>query len=423
MLIVLYILKMVASPTFYKFMLLNDLYQETIAAITANKARSGLTILGIVIGIASVISLTAIGQGSQNSITSSIQSIGSNLIMVMPGASRSAGVSGGMGSAESLSLSDMEAIKKNVIGVKAIAPEISKRYQIVAGSANTNTTVLGTNVDYQQVRSLEIESGNFFSESDITASRKVAVIGPTVRDDLFGEGVDPVGQTIKINNNNFKIVGMTKSKGGSSASSQDDQITIPYTVAQKYFTNSKYVGTISISATSEDDITSVQEQATSLLLERHNKTTETADFRIMNQADIVSAASSITETLTMLLAAIAGISLLVGGIGIMNMMLTNVTERTKEIGLRKAIGARRNDISNQFLAEAITLTFLGGVIGIILGWLIAWGITTFASLSASVSWSSILLAFGVSAAIGVIFGYYPARRASKLNPIDALRYE
>ncbi|MCF7860119.1 ABC transporter permease [Patescibacteria group bacterium] len=404
-------------------MLLNDLYQETIAAITANKARSGLTILGIVIGIASVISLTAIGQGSQNSITSSIQSIGSNLIMVMPGASRSAGVSGGMGSAESLSLSDMEAIKKNVIGVKAIAPEISKRYQIVAGSANTNTTVLGTNVDYQQVRSLEIESGNFFSESDITASRKVAVIGPTVRDDLFGEGVDPVGQTIKINNNNFKIVGMTKSKGGSSASSQDDQITIPYTVAQKYFTNSKYVGTISISATSEDDITSVQEQATSLLLERHNKTTETADFRIMNQADIVSAASSITETLTMLLAAIAGISLLVGGIGIMNMMLTNVTERTKEIGLRKAIGARRNDISNQFLAEAITLTFLGGVIGIILGWLIAWGITTFASLSASVSWSSILLAFGVSAAIGVIFGYYPARRASKLNPIDALRYE
>jgi len=404
-------------------MLLNDLYQETIAAVTANKARSGLTILGIVIGIASVIALTAIGQGTQDSITSSIQSIGPNLIMVMPGAQSSGGVSSGMGSAQSLSLGDLEAITKQVSGIEAVAPEISKRYQIVAGSANINTSVLGTNVAYQQVRSLEIELGNFFSESDVNSSRKVAVIGSTVRDDLFGENEDPIGKTIKINNNNFKIIGMTKSKGGSSTSSQDDQITIPYTVSQKYFTNNQYVNSISISAVSEDVIDSVQEQVTALLLERHNKTTETADFRIMNQADIVSAASSITKTLTMLLAAIAGISLLVGGIGIMNMMLTNVTERTKEIGLRKAIGARRNDISNQFLAEAVTLTFLGGIIGVMLGWLIAWAITTFASLNASVSWSSILLAFGVSAAIGVIFGYYPARRASKLNPIDALRYE
>jgi len=328
-----------------------------------------------------------------------------------------------MGSAQSLSLGDLEAITKQVSGIEAVAPEISKRYQIVAGSANINTSVLGTNVAYQQVRSLEIELGNFFSESDVNSSRKVAVIGSTVRDDLFGENEDPIGKTIKINNNNFKIIGMTKSKGGSSTSSQDDQITIPYTVSQKYFTNNQYVNSISISAVSEDVIDSVQEQVTALLLERHNKTTETADFRIMNQADIVSAASSITKTLTMLLAAIAGISLLVGGIGIMNMMLTNVTERTKEIGLRKAIGARRNDISNQFLAEAVTLTFLGGIIGVMLGWLIAWAITTFASLNASVSWSSILLAFGVSAAIGVIFGYYPARRASKLNPIDALRYE
>ncbi len=404
-------------------MMLSDLYQETMGAVTANKARSGLTILGIVIGIASVIALIAVGQGTQDSIKTSIQSIGSNLIMVMPGAQRSAGVSGGIGSAQSLTLDDVDALRKQVSDIKAIAPEISKRYQAVAGSNNTNISVVGTSIDYQSIRSLEIESGSFFTSSDVTGTRKVAVIGPTTRDDLFGENIDPVGKTIKLNNINFKVIGMTKSKGGDSSSSQDDQITIPYTVAQKYFTNNKYVSTISISAASEEVISSVQEQVTALLLERHDKTAETADFRIMNQSDIVSAASSITSTLTMLLAAIAGISLVVGGIGIMNMMLTNVTERTKEIGLRKAIGAKRADISNQFLAEAITLTFLGGVIGVAFGWLIAWGISKFASFSTTVSWSSVFLAFGVSAGIGIVFGYYPARRAAKLNPIDALRYE
>ncbi|MDD3285084.1 MAG: ABC transporter permease [Patescibacteria group bacterium] len=404
-------------------MMIKDLYQETISAVTANKARSGLTILGIVIGIASVIALIAVGQGTQDSIKSSIQSIGSNLIMIMPGAQRSGGVSSGMGSAQSLTLDDVTAIGKEISGIKAVAPEISKRYQVVYGSSNTNTSVVGTDVSYQQIRSLEIEAGVFLSAEDINASRKVAVIGPTVRDDLFGEDADPIGKTIKVNNINFKVVGMTKSKGGTGTSTQDDQITVPYTVAQKYFTNNKYVSTISVSAESEDDLSLVQEQITALLLDRHGKTEDEADFRIMNQADIVSAASSIAGTLTMLLAAIAGISLIVGGIGIMNMMLTNVTERTREIGLRKAIGAKKNDISNQFLAESITLTFLGGLIGIALGWAIAWGISQFASLSTNVSWSSIFLAFGVSAAIGIIFGYYPARRAAKLNPIDALRYE
>ena len=404
-------------------MMFSDLCSETLAAVTANKARSGLTILGIVIGIASVIALIAVGQGTQASVKSSIQSIGSNLIMITPGATRSGGVSGGMGSAQTLTLDDVAALKKQVSDIKFIAPEISKRYQVVAGSNNTNVSVVGTSVDYQQIRSLEIESGTFLTAEDIANSRKVAVIGPTTRDDLFGENVDPIGKTIKVNNNNFKVIGLTKSKGGNSASSQDDQVTVPYTVAQKYFTNNKYVSTISISAASEEVLTSVQEQATAILLERHGKTEETIDFRIMNQADIVSAASSITGTLTTLLAAIAAISLVVGGIGIMNMMLTNVTERTKEIGLRKAIGAKKNDISNQFLAEAITLTFLGGLIGIVLGWLIALGVSKFTSLGTSISWSSVLLAFGVSAGIGIIFGYYPARRASKLNPIDALRYE
>ncbi len=404
-------------------MMLRDLYQETIAAVTANKARSGLTILGIVIGIASVISLMAVGQGTQDSVKSSIQAIGSNLIMVMPGAQRSAGVSGGMGSAQSLTLDDVETLKTEVSGIKAVAPEISKRYQVVAGNSNTNTSVVGTSVEYQVIRSLDIDLGTFFTNADVSASRKVAVIGPTTRDDLFGEGADPVGKTIKVNNINFKVIGVTKSKGGSGTSTQDDQISIPYTVAQKYFTNNKYVSTISISAESEEVLSAVQADVTAVLLAEHGKTEDTADFRIMNQADIVSAASSITETLTLLLAAIAGISLVVGGIGIMNMMLTNVTERTKEIGLRKAIGAKKNDISNQFLAEAITLTFLGGIIGVALGWVIAWAVSQFASLSTTVSWSSVLLAFGVSTAIGIIFGYYPARRASRLNPIDALRYE
>ncbi len=404
-------------------MMIKDLYQETISAVTANKARSGLTILGIVIGIASVIALIAVGQGTQDSIKSSIQSIGSNLIMIMPSAQRSGGISSGMGSAQSLTLDDVTAIGKEISGIKAVAPEISKRYQVVYGSSNTNTSVVGTDVSYQQIRSLEIETGVFLSAEDINASRKVAVIGPTVRDDLFGEGTDPIGKTIKVNNINFKVVGLTKSKGGSNVNSQDDQIIVPYTVAQKYFTNNKYVSTISVSAESENNLSLVQEQITALLLDRHGKMEDEADFRIMNQADIVSAASSITGTLTILLTAIAGISLIVGGIGIMNMMLTNVTERTREIGLRKAIGAKKNDISNQFLAESITLTFLGGLIGIALGWAIAWSISQFASLSTNVSWSSIFLAFGVSAAVGIIFGYYPARRAAKLNPIDALRYE
>ena len=262
-------------------MTLKDLYQETISAVTANKARSGLTILGIVIGIASVIALIAIGQGTQDSIKTSIQSIGSNLIMIMPGAQRSGGVSGGMGSAQSLTLDDVKAIAKEVDGVKAVSPEISKRYQIVYGSGNTNTSVVGADVSYQQIRSLEIESGVFFGVEDVNASRKVAVIGPTVRDDLFGENADPIGKTIKVNNINFKVVGMTKSKGGSGTSTQDDQVTVPYTVAQKYFTNNKYVSTISVSAENEEMLSLVQESITALLLDRHGKTEDTADFRIM----------------------------------------------------------------------------------------------------------------------------------------------
>src|SRR3989338_2608340 len=403
-----------------------DIIQETNSALSANKARSGLTILGIVIGIASVIAMVSIGQGAQSQIESNIQSIGSNLIMDMPGTQRGPGmfVSAGRGSARSLKLSDSEAIGAEVAGVKAIAPEVTGRYQVTARGTNTNTQVVGTTPAYPAVRNVEVESGVFLSDQNVNSASKVAVIGPVVRDDLFGEGADARGQSIKINKIEFKIIGITKSKGGSGFNNPDDYIFIPLTTAQRFLTGDEYVTTISVAAESAGVTTQVQEGVTGLLLRRHNIADPTlADFSTLNQADIIATASSVTQTFTLLLAASAGISLVVGCIGIMNMMLTTVTERTKEIGLRKAIGAKRADISAQFLAETVALTFLGGVIGVVLGWLAATAISRFGGLTTTISLQSILLAFGVSAAIGIVFGFYPAQRASKLNPIDALRYE
>ncbi|MFA6106316.1 MAG: ABC transporter permease [Patescibacteria group bacterium] len=408
-------------------MLFSDLYQETFFAIKANKGRSGLTILGIVIGIGSVIAMVAIGQGAQKSVEASIESIGSNLLIIMPGSQRGlggGGVSAGRGSAQSLTLEDAEAIKKETALIKAVEPELTGRYQVAVKGSNTNTQVVGTVAEYPEVRSVEIDLGNFLTEQDIKGLSKVAVLGPTTRDDLFGEGADPVGQTVRINQVDFRVIGVTKSKGGSGFGSQDDMIFVPLATAKAYLSGSSYLSTIYVQAENQESLTAAQSGITELLLARHKiSDPASADFQILNQADIVATASSVTGTFTMLLAAIAGISLIVGGIGIMNMMLTNVTERTREIGLRKAIGAKRNDISNQFLGEAIMLTFIGGGLGIVLGWLISAAVSKFANIATTVSPSSIFLAFGVSAGIGIIFGYYPARRASKLNPIEALRYE
>jgi len=407
-------------------MIISDLFQETYSAISMNKVRSGLTILGIVIGIGSVVAMISIGQGAQNQIQSNIESIGSNLIMVMPGFQRSVGsqVSSGRGSAQTLTQGDADAIQKEVALAKAVAPELSRRYQITAKGKNTNTSVIGTAASYPQVRNLEMELGLFVSDQQVKSMSKVAVLGPTTRDDLFGENLDPTGQKIRINKIDFTVIGVTKSKGGSGFGSQDDMIFVPLSTAQKFLAGTDYVSTISVQAQDSDSMASVQAQIANLLMVRHNiSDPQMADFSVMNQADIVSAASSVTSTFTALLAAIAGISLIVGGIGIMNMMLTTVTERTREIGLRKAIGAKKKDISAQFLSEAIMLTFLGGVAGIVLGWLISLGITKFAGIAATVSMFSVLLAFGVSAAIGISFGYYPACRAAGLNPIEALRYE
>ena len=407
-------------------MILADLFQETYSALLTNKVRSGLTILGIVIGIGSVIAMVAIGAGAQGSIESSIQSLGANLVIVMPGAQRGAGVqvSAGRGSAQSLTVDDMEALQTEVSSVKAVAPESSGRYQITARGTNTNTQVVGTNSAYPAVRNIEMDTGSFITEQNVKSMSKVAVIGSTVRDDLFGVDANPIGQKIRIKKIDFKVVGMTKSKGGSGFTNQDDMVFIPYSVAQRFLSGSKYFSTISVQAVNENSMTAMQEEITSLLLARHNISDPLmADFSTMNQADIIATASAVTGTFTMLLGAIAGISLLVGGIGIMNMMLTTVTERTREIGLRKAIGAKSSDINMQFLCEAVMLTFIGGVAGIILGWLIAFVIGQFAGITATISLTSIVLACSVSAGIGIVFGYYPAQRASKLNPIEALRYE
>lgn len=404
-----------------------DTVEETYAALSANKTRSGLTILGIVIGIGSVIALVSIGQGAQSSITSSIQSLGSNLLLVTPGAQRGPGgfgVSGGRGNARTLTADDASAIA-SVDGVATVASEISGRYQVIAKGTNTNTTVDGVSASYAAIRNVSVAEGDFISDTQNASYAKVAVIGPTVRDDLFGEGADGVvGQTIRIKGLEFKIIGITVAKGGTGFNSPDDMIYIPATSAGRYLAGNQYLTTIDIQATDATAMTQVQADTTTLLLARHKISDPTAaDFSVMNQADILASASSVTNTLTYLLGAIAGISLLVGGIGIMNMMLTTVTERTKEIGLRKAIGAKNADISFQFLAEAVALTVVGGVLGILLGAGVSYVVNATGLVTTTVSWMAVSLAFGVSAAIGIVFGYYPARKASRMNPIEALRYE
>lgn len=402
-----------------------DLFAEIYAAVTVNKVRSGLTMLGIVIGIGSVIALIALGTGAQKSIEANIQSIGSNLLMLRPGASRSfGGFSSGAGSAQSLTMDDVDAIIRNVPGAANVAPEVGGRFQVTARGTNTNTIVTGTVASYSGVRNVQAESGTFISDQHVAGRSKVAVIGPDTAIDLFGEGSDPIGASIRINKIDFKVIGVTLSKGASGFGSSDDIVYVPLTTHMQYLSGEDTLSMINIEAADAAAMSQLQDQVNAVMLQAHNISDPAlADFRITNQSDIVATMTSVTGTFTALLAAIAAISLLVGGVGIMNMMLTTVTERTREIGLRKALGAKRRDIILQFLGEAVMLTFIGGGIGILLGWGIARGAQQFVGLTTEVSLSSVLMAFGVSAGIGILFGYYPARRASRLHPIEALRYE
>jgi len=408
-------------------MTFSDLITETYLALYANKSRSALTILGIVIGIGSVIAMISVGQGATANIQSNIQSLGTNLLVVSPGSQKSAGsiVRGGFGSATTLKLSDAEAISGQITAAEIVAATVSARNQVTTTKGtNTNTSIYGVTENYQAIKNIVLASGIFINNQHVSRISKVAVIGPTARNDLFGEEADPVGQKIRIANLEFTIIGLTQSKGGNGMGSSDDLIYIPISTAQQYLTGSDSVSNINIQVTKEELMDSTQEEITGLLLLRHNiADAAAADFSIINQADILDAMSSVSGTLTLLLGSIAGISLLVGGIGIMNMMLTSVTERTREIGLRKSLGAKNRDINIQFLAESVALTFIGGIIGLILGWLASFLISQFGGMTTVVSLVSVFLAFGVSGGVGIIFGYYPARRAAALNPIEALRYE
>ncbi len=405
-------------------------YQELIIegfqTLTNNKMRTGLAILGIVIGIGSVIALVSLGQATQQSIQTQIQSLGANLLTVIPGGQQSGAVRGAAGGSNTLTLDDAKAIQSSpqVTTVKSVSPEYSRRAQVTTGKNNTNTQVVGAVPVYADVHKVTVSAGSFITQRDVDSMAKVAVLGPQVVTDLFGDGSSAIGQTIKITGQTFRVVGITQSKGGSGFMNQDDMIFVPLTTALKQLFGASNVSTIALEAKSSDVMTQAQNEVGYLLLARHKfNSPSQADFAIFSQADILSAASSTTGTFTALLSGIAAISLLVGGIGIMNIMLVTVTERTREIGLRKALGAKKKTIITQFLIEAIMLTFTGGIIGILLGILISYVVTKLMSAPFVISPNSVFLAFAVSAGIGVLFGWYPARKAADLQPIEALRYE
>lgn len=407
-------------------MKLTKLIKTGIKNLAVNKMRTGLAILGIIIGIGSVIALISMGEASKRAVQSQIESIGSNLLTVSPGFQMTGGVRGAAGGATTLTNEDAEAIKTStkITTIKNVSPEYSSRVQVTAGRNNTNTQIVGVEPVYAEVRKVSLSSGNFINEQYLNAISKVAVLGPTAAEDLFGTGVNPVGQSVRIAGKTFQVIGVTKSKGGNAMQNQDDRIFVPLTTAQKQLFGSKYLSSIALEAKSESVMTTAQNQVGYLLLDRHHiSDVADADFRIMSQEDILETASQVAGTFTSMLTGVAAISLLVGGIGIMNIMLMSVTERTREIGLRKALGAKKKVIIYQFLIESIILTISGGIIGVTLGILGFYFYTKINGSTFSVSPGSILLAFAVSAGIGVLFGWYPARKAANLQPIEALRYE
>jgi putative ABC transport system permease protein len=393
-------------------------------ALVSNKLRSILTMLGIIIGVGAVIAMVSIGMGVRDKISTSIASLGSNLIIVMPGASSSSGVRGAAGTKTTLTLKDAQAIARDVDGIAAIAPAVSSQYQMVAGNMNWTTSVQGTTPEYMEVRNVSVEAGSFITNDDLNARNRVAVIGATVAANLF-ENVNPVGKSIRINNAPFTIIGVLASKGQSAGGQdQDDTVIIPLTTAQERMMGITHVQSISVQAADSEAVDQVQEGITSLLRARHGIIGDQEnDFTVRNLASVMETAQETTATITMLLGSIAGISLLVGGIGIMNIMLVSVTERTREIGIRKALGARYSNILMQFLIEAVVIGVVGGAIGIAVGIGASYGISSVAGWNTVITPLPIIISFAFSVGIGLFFGLYPARKAALLNPIDALRYE
>lgn len=402
-----------------------ELMRVSLRALFANKLRSILTMLGIIIGVSAVIAMVAIGNGASQSVSSRVQGLGSNLLIVSPGQSNSGGVRGGSGSANTLEMEDVPKVKAAGSAVKMVAPTVSSNAQVVYGKGNTSTSVMGTTTEYATIRNIQIVQGRFITEEDIEKSSRVAVVGPTVVENLLGDAnADIIGKSIKLNNVPFLVVGVTVSQGSSGATNNDDTIFAPISTVQSRLTGSKAVRQIYIEAASADLMTEAQDEVTYALQTAHKiPTGQPNDFTVTNQAEVLETMKEISQTMTMLLAGIAAISLLVGGIGVMNIMLVSVTERTREIGIRKAIGAKGKDILSQFLIEAVVLSVIGGLIGILLGWGGAILVSKVFSMAASVSLSSVGMAFGFSAMIGIVFGVVPARKAANMDPIEALRYE
>ena len=390
-----------------------------------NKMRSFLTMLGIIIGVAAVIAMLAIGQGARYAVESQIASLGTNMLIIFPFASSQHGVRWEAGTSIRLTEDDAAAIRDQCAAVQYISPYVRSSEQVVAGNLNWRTQVQGVMPDYLFIRDWPLESGNVFTDSDTRGATKVCLIGQTIVKNLFGENVDPVGQTVRIRKQPFKVIGVLIAKGqNAEGRDQDDFILAPFSTVQKKILGITWLNTIYASATSQAAIYDAQNQITDLLRSRHRLLPwEDNDFTVRNQTDIASMAEATSKTLTVLLAAIASVSLIVGGIGIMNIMLVSVTERTREIGIRMSIGARSRDILFQFLIEAIVLSLFGGILGVGLGVASSYIISSTAGWPVLVSGFSIGLSSFFAAAIGVFFGFYPARKASLLNPIDALRYE
>ena len=408
-----------------------NLLKIALRAIAANKLRAFLTALGIIIGVASVITMLAIGQGSKRSIQANIAEMGSNMIMIHPGADMRGGVRQDASAMETLKLTDYESIKDECNYIKGISPMVSKSGQWIYGNNNTPSSIYGVNQDYLEIRQLSVSDGEVFTEADIKSSAKVCILGQTVVDNLFPDGADPIGKVVRFNSIPFRVIGVLKKKGyNSMGMDQDDLALAPYTTVMKRILAQTYLGSIQCSAVTEGVTDKATEQITTILRRNHKlkdatETTEADadDFNIRSQEELASMMNSTTDMLTILLGCVAGISLIVGGIGIMNIMYVSVTERTREIGLRMSVGARGIDILNQFLIEAVLLSVTGGLIGVLLGVGASYAVNLIVHWPIYIQLWSIIMSFAVCTFTGVFFGWDPAKKAAQLDPIEAIRYE